>query len=353
MDNFLYNGTVLPFGLLEASNRHDIAGFNKSYRNTALRIGVIVKRYDIDDDNNHSKLTPEYDVVAIEQKENDGVTTTLYRNCPSMDGLGAIADFFERTFRVQEEKTFKTKAQQMSGQDGAIVFLLCIDGTSDRAIIIGGFQHPDRPTTLKGDEMHLEGEFNGVNIKVNDDGSTSLTFRGATDNKGKPLDDSQGDTVIQIEKDGSFQLNHDSITQRHDRNGKSTLTAKDDITNNTNASFAVNADKDINLTAKGDGNISVVKLVANASGDASFASQNFAIAAQSAFTLTGSSVKMTAESMASIKATNIVMDGPTSLGGQGGQPLLMLSAMFVGVGNLGAPVISQAISGFTTKVTAQ
>jgi hypothetical protein len=329
-----------------------MAGFNKSYRNTALRVGVIIKRYDVDDPENSSQLTVEYDVVATETEAGSGMTTTLYRHCLSMDGLGSIADFFERTFRPQKTKTSKDQTQTFNDQDGAIVFLLCIDGTSDRAVIIGGLNHPDRKTTLTGDQMHLEGEFNGVNIKVNDDGSTSLTFMGTTDSQGKPTDSSQGTTQFSIEKDGSFQFMHDAITARYDRKGQMTLTAKDDITENTQTNYVVKTGKDVNVTAQGDANISVTKLVAQCSGDASLASQNCDIAAQSALTIEGSTIKLTAQSMATIKASNIVLDGQVALGGQGGQPLLLLSAMILGVGNLGAPVISQAISGFTTKVVA-
>jgi hypothetical protein len=74
---------------------------------------------------------------------------------------------------------------------------------------------------------------------------------------------------------------------------------------------------------------------------------------QSDIDFDGQNFQVEASSMASIKAPNVAITGQVALGGPGGQPLLMLSAMMIGTGNLGLPVISQAISGYTTMVTGQ
>ena len=353
MSNKLDNGAVLPSGLLGTQENAMMEGFNKSYKNFPLRIGVVVETYVVSNERNKSKLTTEYDILVIEQHQDRGATTILYRNCMASEGLGAIADFFEKTLRKKKKKTTKGDSTNLKGQNGAVVLLLCLDGMSDKGIIMSFLTHPDRPTTLKTEDPRLEGEYNGVNIKVESDGSTMLTFRGATDNDGKVTDASQGDTVIKIEKDGSFQVNHKTINQRFAKDGKASLTADDDISNTTKKNFNVTATESINMKASKDFNLDCVALAAKASGSATLECQKLLVNSQSEIDLKGSQFKVEAEAMARIQSTVIVLDGQVSLGGDGGQPVLLLSTQFIGIGNLGAPVLSTAIAGYAVKVTAQ
>lgn len=352
MSNVMNNGAVLPNGLLGDNAGAMMAGFNKTYRNNALRIGVVVAAYPTADDKNRSKLTTEYDVLVVEQHEDKGSTTLLYRNCMSSEGLGSIADFFEKTLRPKKKKTTKGDSVNLKGQDGAIVLLLCLDGMSDKGIIISALTHPDRKTTLKDADPRLEGEYNGLNIKVEKDGSATLTFRGATDSEGKVLDKNQGDTVIGIEKDGSFQTKHKTITQRLDKNGKASLTADDDISNTTKKNFNVTATENIAMKATKNFSAEMVDLIVKASGSATLECQKMAVKSQSDISIKGSQIMAEAEALAKIKATQITLDGLVSLGGDGGQPVLIMTSIILGIGNLGAPVISQAITG-AFKVTAQ
>lgn len=351
--NHLENGAFLPHGLLGDNPNAMMEGFNKSYKNYPLRIGVVVETYVTSDERNRSKLTTEYDVLVIEQHEDKGATTILYRNCMSSEGLGSIADFFETTKRKKKKKTTKGDSTNLKGQNGAIVLVLCLDAMSDKGIIMASLTHPDRKTTLKTEDPRLEGEYNGVNIKVESDGSTMLTFRGATDNDGQIIDKSQGDTVIKIEKDGSYQVNHKTISQRFAKDGKASLTADDDISNTTKKNFNVTATENINLTATKNFALKCADLVANASGAASLECQKLMVTSQSEITIKGSQFKLEAEAMAMIKSAVITLDGQVALGGPGGQPVLLLSTLFIGTGNLGAPVISNAIAGYAVKVTAQ
>jgi hypothetical protein len=352
MSNVMNNGAVLPNGLLGENAGAMMAGFNKTYRNNALRIGVVVSAYPTTDDKNRSKLTTEYDVLVVEQHEDKGSTTLLYRNCMSSEGLGSIADFFEKTLRPKKKKTTKGDSVNLKGQDGAIVLLLCLDGMSDKGIIISALTHPDRKTTLKDADPRLEGEYNGLNIKVEKDGSATLTFRGATDSEGKVLDKNQGDTVIGIEKDGSFQTKHKTITQRLDKNGKASLTADDDISNTTKKNFNVTATENITMKATKNFSAEMVDLIVKASGSATLECQKLAIKSQSDIMVKGSQIQIEAEALAKIKATQITLDGLVNLGGDGGQPVLIMTSIILGIGNLGGPVISQAITG-AFKVNAQ
>lgn len=351
MSNILDNGTVLPFGLLGAGAQMEDA-FKKTYNNFALRVGIVINAYSKKHKNNISKVVPEYDVMTFETNEDSGSTTITYKNCVAMSALGSIADFFEMDLRQLKKKTSKGTTPNMSNQNGSIVLLLCLNGLSDKAIIIGALSHPDRKSTLTGDGPRLEGEYNGVNIKVEADGSTTFTMKGATDNDGKVIDSSQGDTVIAVEKDGSFQVKHKGVTQRLDKKGDASLTAEGNISNTAKKDFNVTADGSMNVKAKKDINAECVKLVMKASGSASLQVQKMELKSESDVMVKGSKVQLEAESMAGIKASSIVLDGNVALGGPGGQPVLIMSTMFIGTGNLGIPVISSAISGFATKVTA-
>lgn len=244
--NHLPNGTVLPFGLMGVSEDAGMAGFNKTYRNTALRLGIVTKSFDISDEANLSKLTIEYDVSVFEQLEDRGSSVVTYRNCISAEGMGSIADFFERTLRVRKNSSTQTQLINTKNQNGAVVLILCLDGVSEKAIIVGSVTHPDRKSTLAGETAHLEGEFNGVNIQVNEDGSANFTFKGPTDNDGSPVDSSITPTVLSIASDGSFQVQHSKITFTLATSGIATLTSTDNL--NVNC-------KDANITASGDANI--------------------------------------------------------------------------------------------------
>ena len=351
-DNFMDNGAVLPSGLLGVNEQAFLDGFNKSYKNYALRIGVVSASYPVNNEKNQSKLTTEYDVIVIEQNEDKGATTILYRNCMSAEGLGSMADFFEAALRPKKKKTTKGDSVNLKGQNGATVLLLCLDGMSDKGIIIGALTHPDRKTTLTDEGPKLEGEYNGVNIKVEKDGSTTLTFKGATDNDGKVIDSSQGDTVMSIEKDGSYQVKHKTITQRLAKDGNASLTADGNISNTTKKNFNVTATENIALKATKDFTLDCVKLTAKASGTAMLECQMMQVKAQSQIMVKSPQLMIEAEALASIKATTVTIIGTVSLGSPGGQPLAMMSAQAIGVGNLGIPVLSNLISGFTTSVTA-
>ena len=170
----------------------------------------------------------------------------------SFQGFGSIADYFECTLRSQ---TFQSKnAPVFSGQDGAIVLVQCLDNIGSKAIVIGNLIHPDRPTTISNTDPHLAGEYNGVQIGINADGSTSLNFQGATDSKGNVIDPSQGLTSINIDVDGSFQIKHSTVTLRLDKSGTVSLKALKDLEMaiTGNVSITLNGDATINAQGKCD-----------------------------------------------------------------------------------------------------
>lgn len=352
MSNVLSNGTVLPHGLLKQDSESLAAGFNRTFKSHALKAGVVTASYPVSDKRNITKLTTEYDIVVIEQDENRAITPIQYKNCVSADGLGSIADYFEKQLRTRKTKQAKTNADDLSNQDGAVVLILCLDGSSSKAIVIGALTHPNRKTNLKDNEQAMYGEFNGVAFKVLDDGSVNVTFKGATNNDGSPKDPSQGNTAIDIEKDGSFQVAHSGVTARLARSGDVSVTAKGNI--------AISNEKDVSISSKGSlvelkasdakTSIDIKELAAQISGSAIVTAQSVKLVADTTIDMQAKMLKIDIQSIASIAAPVITLDGITFAGGSGGLPALTLTAKTIGIGNLGAPVVSTVISGFATKV---
>lgn len=349
----LNNGTILPHGLMSLDNKSDKGGFDKTYKNFALRAGIVIRSYDIENDLNVSKLVPEYDVVVIEQDGNRAVTPITYKNCIAASSFGSIADFFETRIRTQKKvKNKNTKGRDFAGQDGALVLLLCLDGSSEKAIIIGGLPHPNRKSKLKGKGQILAGEFNGISVSVADDGSGNLTFKGATDNEGNPIDKEQGNTSIDIEKDGTVQFKHKGATQRIEKGGNFLLANEGTTTIQTKKATAIKTDDALSVESKKDTSMKMDKFVLEAQGSASMKAQSFDISGQSKIDLKSQMISITGESQIKAQAAQITLEGQVFLGGAGGQPLVLPTTQFIGTGNLGAPVLSTAIGPFATKAFA-
>lgn len=246
MDNVLDNGTVLPSGLLsQQGTAESIAAFNRSYRDTRLKAGIVTKTYDVNDPANQNGLCTEYDVVTIEQFENKGSTSLLYRNCISTQGFGSIADFLEFNLRAKTQQ-LTPGSPTFGNQDGAIVLIQCLDGIGNKAVVVGNLIHPDRPTTIQTTDPQLAGAYNGINVAISPDGSFMISFKGATNNQGAPTNPNLS-TVWTIGPDGSFQFMHPAITLNADASGVLTANAKSDIN--------LIAGGDLNATVQGDANI--------------------------------------------------------------------------------------------------
>lgn len=251
MSTQLPNGTVVPFGMLSPNGAETaVAAFNRSYKNTGIKAGLVKKSYAPKDPQNQNGLCTEYDVLTIEQNENKGSTSITYKNCLSTQGFGSIADYLEYTLRPltkQTDKGFPT----FSDQDGAIVLIQCLNNVGDKAIVVGTLIHPDRPTNVVNNSPQMFGEYNGIKIQINQDGSCSLIFKGATDSQGKPVDSTQGNTEFQIKTDGSFEFKHSTVDISADKSGILTINTKSDanitVGGNVNATVAGNT----NLTTTG------------------------------------------------------------------------------------------------------
>lgn len=341
---------ILNSSLQSLSGGDDFNAYAKSFSDYTLKVGIVVKTYDIDDKNNISNHYPEYDVLAVSQEKDLGTASVLYKKCQVLQGFGGIGDFMEAKLRQPDkDPSSKDSDNDPKEENGSIVLLLCLHGSQDTGIIIGALQHPKRKSNLTKDKaQHLEGEYNGVNWRIDKDGALKVTFKSATDNDGNPQDEGAGGTFLTITKDGSFDVNtgEDSEYIRIDKSNKDVgikagnkmgITAEDTI--------GFNAGNNLNLNAKKD-------LVIDAGGKAALTTESqFELNAGSQVTITTKQMELSADAQLTLKSKMLTLDGQmVFVGGQGGTPALTNSTQFLGVGNLGAPVIANAIGPFSTKV---
>tara|TARA_R100000951_G_scaffold101420_1_gene92918 strand:- start:13557 stop:14609 length:1053 start_codon:yes stop_codon:yes gene_type:complete len=344
---------VPPSGLLGRAKKTKVSAFNKKFKNTPLRMGVIINCHEKDDKKSLSKLVPEYDVLTSELNEGAGTSYVKYLNCISTDTFGGVADFFEYKLRPSKEDFEKT--HNFAKQDGAMVLLLCLDGNAESAIIIGGVKNTagdgkteERESNLtKKNGLHLEGEYNGLNWQVNKDGEFTLTFKSKTDIKGKPQDEKAGGTIFKVDKTGSVD-----IDTNNEASFKLDKTKKDAILNVGNNS-TVTATKNVETTAGGDIKGTAKGMIDFAAeGSAKLTSKSMVdIEGKSAVNVKGGDILMKADNGVEVKATQVLIDAPTVVVGVGATPAVISTTVFMGFSPFfGIPVFVNAIGPFSASV---
>ncbi|MCC7443176.1 MAG: hypothetical protein IT285_16205 [Bdellovibrionales bacterium] len=348
----LSSGGVLPSGLVEVDHESGVAAFNRAYHNTRLRAGIVLAVCPSTDERNVSRLTTEYDVLVVEQDGDRGTTALTYRGCVAMDPLGGVADFSEKRLRGQT-KSKKFKGKTFQGQDGNVVLLLCLDGVTEKAVILGGLQHPDRKSavrSLPGDKVGFEAEYNGVNVSVADDGAFKVTSRGATDSEGKPKSASRGNTVVELAADGSLKVDHGGASLSLDKSGDVSLDAKGKLATSYGSDASMKVGGALAFSASKKASAKASEWAIAATGTASFSGNAVELAAKGRFVAKGAQLSLEASSLARLKGATVQVLGQVFLGSAGGTPALTLSTQFIGVGNSGMPVVSTAVGPFSSKV---
>lgn len=323
MSNILNTGAVLPSSLLSVQNTSAISAFNKVYNNVQLRAGSIIATYDIDNEHNVNKQTPEYDVLVLEQDKDNGTTPITYRNTISMDSFGGMADFFE--FKRRAKTKEKTK-DNIVNNNGQLVLLLCLDGNAKKGIIIGGIKQAQRLTKLASKAgLHLEGEYNGCNWKIDKEGAFILTFKGATDNEGKAKKQDVSGSTIKIEQDGSVELNT-SKTDKPDKNESIRLDkTKQEVSITSRKNLTTSVGGDFTNAIKGSFSQNINKdLVQKIVGTATCNAKSLTITTVEALSITAKSTLQTYESGCIIKAQKIELNGETVAVGSGANALAVL-----------------------------
>jgi len=356
---------VLPSSLLEVADNNYYGAFNKSYNNVSLKMGIVKKVYEIEDSKNLSKKVPEYDVLTFDQDQNKGITPLTLKNCITMDAFGGIADFMDYRKIVP---TLNPDGSKLDKDDGSYVLVLCIDGSNTKGVIIGALPHHARKAIITKDKTaHMESEFNGIRMKINKDGEFTLTFKGKTDKKGKPVDAAKGGSQIRIEKDGSVEINDRDLDGElkagNNKEAKDTSVAgadyeriridktKKSIGLNTRGDFTETIGANSSSTIKGNTTHKTTNLVLEAGGTASLKSTGaFNVEAGGAFGLKGPSGTMTFDDSLTVNASAANILAQSINLGQGGTPSVLLSTQTIGIGNLGSPIVSTMIGPFSSTV---
>lgn len=207
--------------------------------NIKLRQGQVVKVVNPKDEESISKKFYEY-VVVVSHYESGALGHKKYQ-CLLMNPLAGGGDQAWWTLRgstvpIGGDESGKTNPYP-AGVDGSRVLILCVEGSNNQAVIIGGL----RDERSGGDDEklghHYEFEFNGVNFQVKDDGSFVLEQKGKTDNLGKAEKNrnEKAGTSIEVKPEGTLEIatkdNKQSITIDN-TNDTITINAKDKITIN-------------------------------------------------------------------------------------------------------------------------
>jgi hypothetical protein len=344
-DNDDYN-PILPSSLLAFDHDGVTDAYKNSKSNFSLKTGIVIKSYDTNDPQNVSGVAVEYDVLTIDQSKDHGTSGVIYKKCLSVDGFGGLSDFMEAKLRPASDKKV-IKDAEIGNSDGAIVMLLCINGIEDRGVIIGSLKHPGRKTRLdKEAGLHLEGEYNGLNWKIDKDGALAVTFRSATDSKGKASDEKSGGSNFKIEKDGSIELNDNNKEKiRIDKTNKTvTINAEKDISNTTEGNFNVTAKQSTNVTTTKD-------ILMAASGNCKLTSQgDFTVEAQASGNLKASSWNIKADDFIEARAGSIRLSSSQVMVGQGGTPAVINSTQVLTFVPPGIPSIGIMIGPFSGSV---
>jgi hypothetical protein len=201
------------------------------FGNTKLHLGEVREIVEPTDKRSVSKLFNEY-TVLVSQLENGLFAHKLYRNCLLINPLASGGDHSEWRLRAST-KPIKDVEQT----DGSRVLILCVEGSNNQPIIIGGLR--DERCGKDDPGVYYNWQFNGVNFKVQDDGSWELLNKGKTNNLGnkdsKANDDGIG-TSIKTDANGDITLKTAKGTEIKLNNNDETIDIKasSDVTINSN-----------------------------------------------------------------------------------------------------------------------
>jgi hypothetical protein len=188
---------------------HGMSAEHHIYNAYELVRGQIEQVYAVDDSDNNLDGKGVVTLFDVRVWLPDGGTELIRRCrvCQPISG-GSLNNFFEvlPPDPGVESKNYKVES---SNKRGTHVLVGFISGQKTSGVILGALPHPNavavarRPKKALG--THLEGEFQGFNYKIQNDGSVVMTFNGPRDDKGK-LIGSAGPTVFTIDAQGRIKL---------------------------------------------------------------------------------------------------------------------------------------------------
>lgn len=262
------SGDVISTALSVGMPDHAFTDLTANFR---LELGQIDKIYTVDNIDNSpkekSRIYTVYDVIIT----NPNGATEIIPRCRALQPLfgGGINNWMEvlPTDPGPQARNFKVTKDLKRGHFVLIGF---ISGRKTAGVILGTMPHCNkatvkrRPTKDKG--TYLEGEIQGLNYIIDNDGALSINFNGPRKDNGSLIDPSLGPTSIEIDKTGSIFIStnkeqsveidreektitviNGATSYKMEQTGSKVTIECDDLVVNTN--------KNINVSAKGDVNI--------------------------------------------------------------------------------------------------
>lgn len=206
MAQYLPDGSVVPS--FQAIDYRGAAQPTGHLNNLALRMGEVREVIYPSDTRSITKRFTEYTVEVQHRDGSAPGTTAKYYGCIVANLFGGGADQVRYTLRPPENSSDR-KARKDGMDVGSKVLLLCVNGQTTRAMILGGLRDlitNDQDADKKEDGHHYFSEFNGISYSINDAGEYTLKFRGATKVDGTLRGEDHGPTTVQLLKDGSFKV---------------------------------------------------------------------------------------------------------------------------------------------------
>lgn len=176
--------------------------------NNTIYEAEIQKVYAIDDPENKFQGA-NFTVCDIVLRKANG-STEVIKNCRLMQpAWGGSPNNFLETLQIDPGPKASSFKNPRSEKRSNYVLVAFINGRKDYGVILGGLPHANpvakkrRPSKSKG--VYLEGEFQGLNWKVNNDGSFEMIFNGPRDDKGQIIG-KDGPTTMKIDAKGNVQI---------------------------------------------------------------------------------------------------------------------------------------------------
>lgn len=246
----LFDGTIIPSTETVASYSDNTIVQDARFNNYALRLGRVIAAYYPDDKKNQNKHKVEYDVVCHQANGKGAVASVTYR-CTLTTLFGAAGDYVNYTLRADPD-SFDSSKNIIS--NGAIVLVLCANGHSHNAYIVGGSTHRSRPADSKEDGHHFDFEFNGIAANIDKLGQFTVTQKGPTDLSGKPDTSSVGSnsTQFKLDQNGSVLFNVNSQSVEINKSDKTTtINADKSLNTNSNGTTNINSTSNVNIKSSG------------------------------------------------------------------------------------------------------
>lgn len=177
--------SVLPSNLLKPTDfTKDTKVEDLRWNNNSIFLGRIVKVLSPSNPSNRSKTVWEYEVEFSLINRATEVKSVAH-NCTHVSSVSGLAEHSTSVFRK-----------------GVPVLIAFVGGNSNYPVILGASINWKKEDS----SLHFEWEYNGINFRINEDGSVKLNFLGATDDKGVAKDETVSNTNFRIAKDGSITV---------------------------------------------------------------------------------------------------------------------------------------------------